>query len=110
MARPKKHADQQKSATVIFRITQSEYLRLSHKAAVLGVSVYMLVRKLALEGAETVQVKTHNHADPALVQQLHHIGVNLNQMTKRFHITGSTPKHLETLCKRIHALIDEAQN
>ena len=109
MARPKKHADQQKSATVIFRITQSESLRLSHKAAAMGVSVNALARQMALGGSETVQVRTHNHADPALIQQLHHIGVNLNQITKRFHITGNTPRHLETLCKRINALMDKAQ-
>jgi len=97
-----------KSRVVSFRLTQAEFLRLSYRAAVTNKGINELARKLTLSRVERMTVKHSTRHDPALVQQLHYIGHNLNQMTKRFHATGHLSNSLLLLCQRIEAIVDEA--
>ena len=110
MARPKKSIEARKTRKLCYRLSEAEYLKLSHKAASMGVSVNELARRLALDGSDALNVTVNERIDPALIQQFHHIGVNLNQAVKRFHMTGRSPKYLDAMCERIDALIDEAQS
>ena len=110
MARPRKTKDTRKTRRISCRITEAEYLLICHKAAVFGVSIHELARRLALGCANGVNITVNERVNPALIQQLHHIGVILNQAVKRFHMTGCSSKYLDVMCERIDALIDEAQS
>lgn len=108
MARPPTTSDARKSRVISFRVTDSEFARLAHRAATANMRVNDLVRMMALQKAEKLKVETFMRYDPMLISELNRIGNNLNQMVKRFHATGRISPHMEALCNRIDALIDEA--
>ena len=108
MVRPKIDQSKRKKRTVSFRLTDTEFARLSYKAAVANLPVSRLARRLALSNLKTLVLRTEKRCDPALIKQLQHIGHNLNQLTKNAHIFGRVSIQVEELCVRIDALIDEA--
>lgn len=107
MVRPKKKGGR-KVHTLSFRITEAEFMRLSHRASVVNLPVHQLARRLVLSRAKRLVVKTTRRTDPALVKQLYHIGVNLNQLAKNSHIFKRVSPQVDRLCARIEALMDEA--
>lgn len=107
MVRPKKKQGR-KVHTISFRVTEAEFVRLSHRASVVNLPVHQLSRCLVLTRAKRLVIKTTRQVDHELVRQLYHIGVNLNQLAKNSHIFGRVSPNLEKLCLRIEALMDEA--
>ena len=87
MVRPKKN-ETALSTTVIIRLHPDDKKIIQERAkkAMLSVSKYM--RLMSLDGAINIQ---ESRADFALVQELNKIGVNLNQMVKKFNAVGTTP-------------------
>lgn len=108
MARPPKQKDLRRSHVISYRLTDSEYARLAHRAAATNTRVNELAKTLALTKSETLKVETFMRYDPMLINELNRIGHNLNQMIKRFHMTGRISPHMEALCDRIDQLIDQA--
>ena len=107
MARPTLPSSNLRLRRVVFRLSASEHFRLSHRAAQLGVRVNALSRRLTLEAiTKPHEDSPANHA--ALLKELYYIGHNLNQITKRMHMTGRLAPTIDTLCARIDALMDEA--
>lgn len=97
-----------KTRILSFRVTESEFMRLSHKAAAADLPVNALARKLSVSQVEKLVVEASQRHDPALVKQLYYIGHNLNQLVKNAHIFGRVSPRIEELCRRIDALMDEA--
>ena len=108
MARPKTHKDARKARVVSFRVMDSEFARLAQRAAATNMRVNELAKTLALSKPDKLKVETFMRYDPMLINELNRIGNNLNQMVKRFHMTGRVSPNMEILCDRIDALIDEA--
>lgn len=92
---------------VSFRLTESEFLQLSHQAAAANLRANALARELVLSKALRLVIKTHARHDPALVKQLYHISHNLNQITKAVHL-GRISSQIEQLCQSIENIMDEA--
>ena len=109
MARPPKEKDARKSRVVSYRLTDSEYARLAHRAATTNMRINELAKTLTLSKSETLKVETYMKYDPLLINELNRIGNNLNQMVKRYHMTGRASPLMEDLCDRIDQLIDQAQ-
>ncbi|MDB4438546.1 MobC family plasmid mobilization relaxosome protein [bacterium] len=107
MVRPKKERAGRKVHTISFRVTEGEFIRLSHRASVVHLTVHQLARSLVLSRVKRLVVKTERRTDPMLVKQLYHIGINLNQLAKNSHIFGRVSPQVESLCVRIEALMDE---
>ena len=64
------------------------------------------VRRMALHGK--IEVRQNRELDFETVDQLRRIGINLNQMTRKFHETGQQPPpELEPLLEKLSALVDE---
>lgn len=108
MARPTLHRTRLRTRRIVYRLTDTEFLRLSHRAAQLDMRVNEFARMLALEEDKAASPGTNNRHDPALIRQIYHIGVNLNQLVKNAHIFGRVSPNVEKLCQRIEALMDEA--
>ncbi len=96
-----------KTRIVSFRLTETEYAKLARYATIANMRVNNLARKLTLSKAEHLTIKAHRH-DPALVKQLYHIGINLNQLVKSAHIFGRIPPQIKRICARIEVLMNEA--
>jgi len=97
-----------KSRSISFRLSEADYARLAYQAAGLNLRVNDLARRLALNGTDPLAVKTYRQNDPALIQQLLHVGHNLNQLTKNAHIFGRISPQVPALCQRIERIIDQA--
>ena len=96
------------SRSVSFRLNEADYARLAYQAAVLNLRVNELARILAMDQGPTMSVQIYRSVDPALITQLIALGNNLNQMVKRFHMSGRVSPHLADLCLKIEELIDRA--
>ena len=108
MARPPLKKDARKSRVISYRVTDSEHARLAHRAATANMRLNELAKALALSKSDTLKVETYMKYDPLLINELNRIGNNLNQMVKRFHMTGRVSPKMELLCDRIDQLIDQA--
>ena len=108
MARPRSHSSKLRIRRVVFRITEAEFLRLSHQAARLDKRVNDYARMLTLAGSKSGPSKDAPRHDPALIRQIYHIGHNLNQLVKNAHIFGRVSPRVARLCERIEKLMDEA--
>lgn len=108
MARPRKQKNVRRSKVISYRVTDGEHSRLADRAATANMRVNELAKKLALSRADNLKVETFMRYDPMLISELNRIGNNLNQMVKRFHMTGRVSPYMEALCDRIDQLIDEA--
>jgi len=107
MTRPRLSSTARKSRTVSFRLNEADYARLAYQAAAVNLRVNELARSLVLSKASQIRVVTHQQQDPALIQQLLHIGHNLNQLTKNAHIFGRVSPQVARLCSRIEDIIDQ---
>ena len=110
MPRPPKQPDERKTRVISYRVTDSERAKLAQRAATSNMRINEFAKALALSKSDTLTVETTTRYDPMLINELNRIGTNLNQMVKRFHITGRVSPKMEALCGRIDALIDEALN
>lgn len=113
MARPRIPQSRHRSNRIVYRLTDAELLQLAHKAAVLNLRLNECARQLALRSLKknSVHDSTDSESvkyDPALIQQIHHIGHNLNQLVKNAHIFGRISPQVDGLCARIEQLVDEA--
>ena len=104
----RKKSPKRLSRSVSFRVNEADYARMSFQASSLGIRVNELARLRALSEKLQMTLKTTRKTDPALISQLIAIGNNLNQMTKRFHMTGRVSPYLEPLFTKIENLIDQA--
>ena len=109
MPRPPKQPDTRKAHVISYRVTDSEHVNLARRAAAANLRINEFSKELALSKCNTLKVETTMRYDPRLINELNRIGTNLNQMVKRFHMTGRVSPKMEALCDRIEALIDEAQ-
>lgn len=111
MARPRKTADTQKSATIIFRITEGELMRLATKAQEGQIRVNELARRLVMSRAEKVTIVTSRKADPAVIKRLERIGNNLNQLVRSAHLKGQISPDIPRLCAHLETIIlDEIED
>lgn len=108
MSRPTKNADARRSRHVIFRLTNSEYERLSRKAEHSGLSPNELARRLTKKGRRRLVVETSQRCDPAFLKRIDQIGHNLNQLVKNAHIYGRVSPLVTQLCEAIDQIITEA--
>ena len=107
MARPRKPLSKHLSQVVTFRLTAAEYAQFTELATRANLHVNALVRIVALSRREHVTVKTYAAYDPALLAELHRIGLNLNQLVKYAHCGRLSPR-IEELCAQIERMITEA--
>lgn len=82
--------DERKDRVVHARFSASELAAIEHAAVAAGLSVSAFIRSLTLEGAGVQPFLTEE--DHAVIEMLsaemRSIGVNLNQLGRRFHTTG----------------------
>lgn len=104
MARPKKEKKDLRTARLPhIRCTEMEHQVIKNNAKASGMSISDYIRFLALNKGEIVTpVANDNHEvlqslDDALVYELHRIGNNLNQLTKRYHQDRKEPVGLQAL-------------
>ena len=108
MARPSKPRDSRRTRTISFRLTDAEFAQLSHMAAVANLRVGDFARTVALSKGNRVVIKTYARNDPAFLERLHRIGLNLNQLIHNAHIFGRVSPKVGELCDQIAVLITEA--
>ena len=96
------------SRSISFRLSEADYALVAYKAAVINTRVNELARMRTLGNNQEILIQTYRSYDPRLITQLIALGNNLNQMVKRFHMTGRVSPHLETLCFKVEELIDAA--
>ena len=93
MARPKKNISERRDRRMNLRFTDAEIEQLFLEADKAGLAPYEYARRLALR--HRVTPITSNRIDPALINELNRIGVNLNQLTKFTHLGKDTNGHVE---------------
>jgi hypothetical protein len=105
MARPKKHPEETRTERLSgLRLTMGERLEIETKAAQLGLSVMEYQRRTALG----LRIRPRRpSADDRLLSELNDLGVNLNQITRKMHMTGQLPPGLPELVDRIRDAIDK---
>ena len=96
------------SRSISFRLHEADYARVAYQAAVIDLRVNELARLRTLQNDPQIIIQQYRRYDPVLITQLIALGNNLNQMVKRFHMTGRVSPHLESLCIKIEQLIDAA--
>ena len=107
MARPQSEKHTHRTRRIIFRITESEYLRIAYQAAAFDLKVNSYARVIALQNKDSF-INAPLVSNPALIKQLHYIGHNLNQLVKNAHIFGKVSPKIELLIQRIEDLMDQA--
>jgi len=105
-----KTSTKKKSHVISYRITYTEYYRLVYNAAASDSSVNEWARAKALRTGWKISIKISSKYDPALIKQLHHIGHNLNQLTKNAHIFKRISPQVEPLCIQIKQILERALN
>ena len=105
MARPKKLQEERLTERIKFDVRRSDFLHASQNAEKAGMSLTAYSRQQFLKGR--VVIKKTRHLDYAAYDQLRRIGVNLNQIARKFHMTGKTPKELSRVCVRIEKFLME---
>lgn len=108
MSRPKLLPENLRARTVIFRVNEADYLRLAQNAAAAGLGVNQLARILTLSREAQIEIVTYKKSDPALINQLQRIGVNLNQLAKNSNIFGRVSPQVDELCELIAEIVREA--
>jgi Bacterial mobilisation protein (MobC) len=103
MARPKKNPDALRSETVSFRCTPVQSLRIAQAAARAGLTPTEYARRQTLDGH--VVVPEYRPLDPALLDEIHSIGVNLNQLARIANQKGRIPPELAKLCADIDRIL-----
>ena len=88
------------------RCSVEEQQRIRERAKNASLSVSHYVRSMAVSGR--IVLHQEQKIDPAYVEQLRRIGVNLNQITKAVHEQRAVPDELYRLLERINRVMDEA--
>lgn len=107
MARPqKKETDRRTHRLPHIRCTEKEGAAIRRNALASGMSVSDYIRFVALKGSTaSVNDNTKNDFDNELIGQLHRVGNNLNQLTKRYHRDGKEPQGLQRLFPVLEQLL-----
>ncbi len=105
MSRPKKSPENSLNNTIIFRLSDPEFLPLHAVATQAGLNPNSMARKLVLERSQLVAVQTVRKADPALLKRLETIGCSLNQLVRNAHTFGTIPPLIETTCHEIRQVV-----
>jgi hypothetical protein len=108
MARPKKTQEQRRPHVVSFRLTDAERAALEEVAARARVRFNELARKLTVAGGDRVVITTYKACDPAYLARLSAIGNNLNQLTRKAHVSGEISPRIAEVCDLIEEIITEA--
>lgn len=111
MARPEKNiVDKKTHRLPHVRCTEDEGMTIRQKAAALGMSVSDYIRHVALSSG-TPGANDNKQSDPVsilddkLVYELHRIGNNLNQLTKKYHSHNIEPPGLRSLFPVLERLL-----
>lgn len=107
MARPRITQPKRKTQQIIFRVTSDEYDFLSAVARRAGLSVNALSRHSTLSKSKRILIKRVQSANPALINQLQRIGVNLNQIARRVNQSGRVFHTLLPLCEELERIINK---
>ena len=105
MARPRKSTDERLSERIRFDVCRSDFLRAAQHAEKAGMTLTAYARQQFLAGR--VVVKQTRQLDHDTYDQLRRLGVNLNQLTRRFNQTDELPAGLPDLCTLIHRFLME---
>ncbi len=104
MGRPAKKPEQQRRHVITYRVTDDELVRLEKRAGKAGaVSVNDFARRAALSGRITATKSMTFPFDVA--RELKSIGVNINQQTRRLHVTGQASPELKQLWAKLDGLL-----
>ncbi len=104
MSRPLKTDASRLSNRLIVRLTDEDKARICANAQKAGLGISEYVRRVAIDG--NVVVKQQSAYGMALASQLRHIGINLNQLTRDFHIHGEYPPELGGVCAKLEIIFD----
>jgi uncharacterized protein (DUF1778 family) len=108
MARPEKNAEDRHGSWIKFRVTEAERNLIRERADTSGKSVSDFVRTLALTGLVEVR---ESQADFELIQAINRIGVNINQIAKRFNATDRLRyRALDLMLSRLDEYLDRLQD
>ena len=103
MARPRKAVTERRSEIIRFTATPAESIRIHKAAARAGATLSRYARTMVLEGRIVVhQTRTLN---PAVIDQLRRIGINLNQLARVAHREGRVPRELAKLCATLELFL-----
>lgn len=107
MARPKKDAGSKARPVMGFRPKDAaEETAILKRVEESGLSRSDYLREMAVTGRVIVSKSVPSSPLPfELIQELNHIGVNLNQAMKKFHGTGEMPPKLPALLKEVEAAV-----
>lgn len=106
MARPKKEiAERQDKRFPTVRCTQSELNDLHSMSQKAQMTLSEFIRQKALNGKVIVK-KSTNPMSFALIHELNKIGTNLNQIAKKANSTGDISKGINSVNKKIEAVLD----
>jgi hypothetical protein len=105
MSRPVKNNRDSVLSEVLppIRCTSTEKQEIYDYADKAGLSVSAYVREMAVNGKIVVR---HSDIDFESIQQLRKLGVNLNQLTKKFNATGKAPGELKALWSKLDILME----
>ncbi len=112
MPRPKKTAASTRPHVVAFRLNDAEKARLQDEAAAAGMALNDAARAKVTGATASVRFSAKRRQAPAenpalfeLRQQLTRVGVNLNQIARRLHMTGEhEPQELKHACRDLDEL------
>lgn len=107
MPRPRKTEARRLSRQIIFRIKAEDYAQLEAQAEKAGMSVNQLARKLTCNRKGQLVIKTEGRLDPAFIAQIRAIGYNLNQITRKFHMTGRMSSRMCDVLSQIEDIVFE---
>ena len=103
--RPRAAWDEARTATIPpVRVTPDEMDTVREQAARAGLSVSAYVRRVVLEHRVAA---ARSGADAAALADLHRVGVNLNQMTRRVNATGAVPPELRAALAEVRAAVEK---
>ena len=105
MPRPKKSPEERLTNPVRFDLRPSDFLTALQSAEKAGMSLTAYARQQFLSGR--VVIKQTRQLDYAAYDQLRRIGVNLNQIARKFHQSGKPPPELSRICLRIENFLLE---
>ena len=111
MARPRKEKEKRRTHRLPHvRCTESEGERIRKNALASNMTVSDYLRFMALNGGvlsanDNQAEQASNSFDDKLIWELHRIGNNLNQLTKKFHSKGVEPHGLRPLFPVLEKLL-----
>ena len=105
MARPTKLLEDRLTERIKFDLRGSDFLAAIQAAEKAGMTLTGYARQQFLRGR--VVIKQTRQLDYGAYDQLRRIGVNLNQIARKFHQSGKPPKELSRMCVLIEKYLKE---